>query len=152
MRYSLYASAAVIAVFLIYFWFFGGENVQPSDDQETAQPRDIPQWETKTDEQAPVTIQVTPLEFGENAETWKFRVVFDTHSGSLDDDPTQVASLVDEKGSTHQPTAWDGDAPAGHHREGVLSFEAVHPTPSYIELRIKNVGGVYERSFRWSLE
>lgn len=109
-------------------------------------------WETKTDDQPPVTIKVTPVEFGKGAKTWKFQAVFDTHSGSLDDDLLAAVSLVDNKGSAYQPISWEGPGPGGHHREGVLAFEAVNPAPSYAELKIKNVGGVSERLFKWNMQ
>lgn len=62
-------------------------------------------WETKTDDRPPVTIKITPVEFGKEAETWKFQVVLDTHSESLDDDLLVVASLTDDRGNIYQPIA-----------------------------------------------
>jgi hypothetical protein len=85
-------------------------------------------------------------------KTWKFQVVFDTHSGSLDDDLLTVASIVDDRGNAYQPTVWEGPGSGGHHREGALTFEAINPVPSYLELKIKDVGGIPERSFRWVFE
>ncbi|MBI2050972.1 MAG: hypothetical protein HYT31_04160 [Parcubacteria group bacterium] len=123
------------------------------NDEETPPPgQPAATWETKTDERPPVTVTVTPVEFGSGSKTWKFDVVFDTHSGSLDDNILTAASLIDDKGNAYQPISWEGPGPGGHHREGVLVFSAVKPVSSFIELKIKNVGGVAERLFRWSLK
>ena len=125
----------------------------PSNQLPAAQPiaSEVKLWETKTDDQPPVSITVTPIQFGADATMWKFDVAFTTHSGSLDDDPTKVAVLVDDKGISYQPTAWEGAGPGGHHREGVLVFKAINPSPKYVELKIKDIGGIIERSFRWNL-
>ena len=109
-------------------------------------------WLTKTDDQPPVTINVTPVEFGKDAKTWKFQLVFDTHSSSLDDDLLKMVSLWDNQGNSYQPIAWEGSGPGGHHREGALVFAAINPVPTNIELKIKNVGGIPERLFIWNTE
>lgn len=111
-----------------------------------------PAWETKTDTRPPISLTVTPVEFGRNANPWRFTIVFDAHSGSLDDDPLQMATLMDNRGNIYQPTAWEGPGPGGHHREGVLVFDAIRPTPTYAKLNIKNVGGIAVRTFRWNLK
>ncbi len=149
--YILITLATGVAFYLV----FSDEKPQQNETLETEQTTlDVPKgnWETKTDDQPPIAIKVTPVELGKNMETWKFQVIFDTHSGSLDDDLLTVASLVDDKGSVYQPTAWEGPGPGGHHREGTIIFNPVQPLPEYIELKIKNVGGVSERSFKWNIE
>lgn len=124
------------------------------DGQQTDQPVNGAQgnWETKTDDRPPVTIKVTPVEFGKGAETWKFQVVFDTHSGSLDNDLLAAASLADDKGNVYRPVAWEGPGPGGHHREGVLRFTPLSPTPPTITLNIRDVGGIPERIFTWEVK
>lgn len=141
----------LIVIFLFYVAFSDNQKAQPRYDQETEQ-HPPEQWETKTDEQLPVTIAVTPIEFGKDAKTWKFDIVFTTHSGSLDDDPVKIAFLMDNTGNTYQPTLWEGPGPGGHHREGILVFDAITPAPAYIELKIKNVGGIPERLFKWDIK
>lgn len=106
-------------------------------------------WETRTDAEPPVTVTVTPLEFGKDFQTWKFVLAFGTHSGSLDDDLMKTAILIDTSGNTYQPTAWEGAGPGGHHREGVLVFDAIYPTPASVTLKIKDVGGIPQRLFKW---
>ncbi len=121
-------------------------------DQSGLQIATLQKWETKTDDQPPVTVKVTPVEFGNNVQTWKFQIVFDTHSGSLDEDLLRVAVLTDDNGNEYPPTAWEGTGPGGHHREGVLIFNAINPLSPSVELKIKGVGGIPERLFRWSTQ
>ncbi len=142
MKYSPYIFVVLAAGLLIYFGFSSEKFSNTSQDK----------WETKVDGQPPVTIQVTPVEFGKSSKQWKFDVVFTTHSGSLDDDPVKIALLMDNNGNIYQPIAWEGPGPGGHHREGVLIFNPIKPLPKYVELKIKNVGDVPERSFRWDLK
>ena len=154
MKYLFYMFILPVALIATFFFYIGlsrDQKLEPRNDKETAQ-QPLEQWQTKTDEQLPVTITVTPIEFGKDAKIWKFDVTFTTHSGSLDDDPVKIASLIDNKGDTYQPTLWDGPGPGGHHREGILVFDAINPTPAYIELKIKNVGGVPERLFKWDIK
>ncbi len=157
MKYFFYLfmlPVVLIAAFLLYTTSFGGQKLQPSGGEQTEQKAGemLQQWETKTNEEPPVTITATPVEFGQNSGVWKFTVVFDIHSGSLDDDILKVVSLVDDKGNIYRPTVWAGPGPGGHHREGELVFNSVKPAPSFVELKIKDVGGVPERSFRWNLK
>ena len=98
-----------------------------------------------------VTVAATPQDLSSNAKTWDFKIVLDTHSGDLSDDLLKTAVLLDGTGTQHVPVAWDGAAPGGHHREGVLRFKAVSPQPQAIELRIARPGESGPRSFRWQL-
>lgn len=157
MKYLKFSPIILALVFLLYYYFevyqFRKQTSPPQNKQlEQSAGMAQKQWETKSDDQPPVTVKVTPVELGADRETWKFQIVFDTHSGSLDDDLLAVASLVDDKGNMYRSTVWEGPEPGGHHREGVLVFEAINPAPSYVELKIKNVGGIPERSFKWNLE
>lgn len=98
-----------------------------------------------------VTVKVTPKSIGSAAGPWEFSVVLDTHSADINDDLTQTATLVTDDGRTVKPLGWNGAAPGGHHREGVLSFEVPAPLPRGIELRITRPGEAAARSFRWQL-
>lgn len=122
--------------------------------QQTDQPANVAQnnWETKTDDRPPVTVKVTPAELGKDAGTWKFNIVFDTHSGSLDEDPREITTLIDEEGNAYQSLAWEGAGPGGHHREGVLVFAPISPLPQSTTLKIRNLGGIAERIFTWEIE
>ena len=101
---------------------------------------------------AGVTVAVTPQDLGTGAKSWDFKVVLDTHSGSLDDDLVKTAVLLDDKGGRYVPVQWEGAGPGGHHREGVLKFKSVSPVPAAIELQIRRAGEANPRSFRWQLK
>jgi hypothetical protein len=98
-----------------------------------------------------VTLTVTPQDFLGNAKTWDFRISLDTHSQDLSDDLLKSAVLLDGTGARHAPVAWEGAAPGGHHREGVLRFNPVSPQPAAIELQITRPGEAAPRSFKWQL-
>ena len=95
-----------------------------------------------------VSISVKPADVA--SANWRFEVALNTHSGSLDDDLTKNATLI-AAGKQYSPAAWEGSAPGGHHRRGVLSFKAVSPRPAAIELRIVRQGEAAPREFRWKL-
>lgn len=99
-----------------------------------------------------VTVAVTPQNLTTGAKSWDFKVVLDTHSGSLDDDLVKTAVLLDDKAGRYVPVKWEGAGPGGHHREGTLGFNAISPQPRAIELQIQRPGESKPRSFRWQLK
>ncbi len=105
--------------------------------------------ETIESTDGPVSVVVTPLDLG--SQNWNFEISLDTHSGALNTDLTAVSELVDDQGKLYKPVSWDGPAPEGHHLKGILKFNPILPKPKSIELKIKNIGGVSERNFKWSL-
>lgn len=156
MTYLKFFIIIPVVALAVYFYYFGVYRPKYPNYQGNQQVEESPtatkQWETKNDAEVPVAITITPIEFGRDAKQWRFIVVFDTHSGSLDQDPTKVILLEDDSGNIYQPIAWEGPGPGGHHREGVLLFTAPNPAPPSVALRIKDVGGIPERSFTWSLK
>lgn len=106
---------------------------------------------TLTNSEAAVTVEVTPMNISPEAESWDFEISLSTHSVALDQDMRHVAVLIDTAGAPRQPLSWDGDPPGGHHRKGVLRFQPLAGTPEFLDLRIKGIGGVSERVFRWRL-
>jgi len=98
------------------------------------------------------TIAVKPVEFSATAATWSFQVTLSTHSQELNDDLVRAAYIVDGAGKKASPTAWEGDAPGGHHRKGVLRFKALTPPPGALELHIQRPGESAVRKFRWQLQ
>ena len=98
-----------------------------------------------------VEVEVTPVEISDTSDSWRFKIVLNTHSVELDQDLTKVVLLIDSKGDKYQPLSWDGAPPGGHHREGVLTFRPISPLPLSIELVIKNIDGIPERKFNWNL-
>ncbi len=105
--------------------------------------------ETIESTDGPVSVVVTPLDLG--SQNWNFEISLDTHSGALDTNLAAVSELVDDQGKLYKPTSWDGPPPEGHHIKGILKFNPISPKPNSIELRIKNIGGVGQRSFKWNL-
>lgn len=99
-----------------------------------------------------VTVAVTPGNFAADAKTWDFAIVFDTHTQELSDDLLKSAVLVDDRGKEFKALAWDGAAPGGHHRAGVLKFKAIEPKPQAFELRISRPGEAKARMFRWKVK
>ncbi len=156
MKYLKFILIILATGSLLYYYFgvYNNKKQRENDRQleQLASEVQQKQWETKTDDQPPVTIKITPVELGQDAKIWKFTLVLDTHSGSLDQDPVQIAVLADDKGNMYRPTAWEGPGPGGHHREGILVFNPVEPLPAYVELKIKNVGGISERLFKWNIQ
>jgi hypothetical protein len=98
-----------------------------------------------------VTVAVTPQSLADDAGSWDFKIVLDTHSADLNDDLTKSAVLVDGGGKRYMPVAWDGAGPGGHHREGVLRFKPISPRPQSVELQIARNGEAAPRAFRWQL-
>ena len=99
-----------------------------------------------------VTVAVTPGNLAPGAKTWEFAIVLNTHSQDLSDDLAKSAVLVDDKGNVHNALAWEGAPPGGHHRKGVLTFEAITPRPQAVGLRIARPGESAARTFRWEMK
>lgn len=102
--------------------------------------------------QGGVTVAVTPVELGPPAKTWSFKIVMDTHSQELSDDLAKIAVLADGKGNERRALGWEGAAPGGHHRSGILKFDAITPRPESVELRIARPGESAPRVFRWRMK
>ncbi|MFA6202670.1 MAG: hypothetical protein WC710_05715 [Gallionella sp.] len=86
-----------------------------------------------------------------DAKTWTFEVTLETHTQPLNDDLARSAILIVD-GKQYLPLAWDGAPPGGHHRKGVLRFQATGPQPHSMELQIRLSGDTSPRSFKWSLK
>ena len=106
----------------------------------------------RTSDAEGVRVEVTPKLADSGAAVWEFEVVMDTHSKELSTDLAQTAVLTDDTGRDYAPIAWQGDPPGGHHREGILQFPPPAGNPKSVELKIKDIGGVSERIFRWELD
>ncbi len=102
----------------------------------------------QTSNQGGVTIKVTPLGF--QGPAWDFDVMLETHTQNLEDDLAKSSTLFAD-GKHVAPTSWKGDPPGGHHRKGVLRFDAMSPAPASVELQIARPGEAVPRAFRWTL-
>jgi len=106
---------------------------------------------TRTHSGGGVTVKVTYLQ-AEGKEEARFQVVLDTHSVDLDAFDLKALSLLrDEAGKTYEPTGVENKG-SGHHREIVLSFPKPSPETKRLELVIKDIAEVKERTFRWDLQ
>ena len=141
----------LVLAFLGGFLFFyrGGptKELAPVANQANQQTATKQTWETKTEEQADVTVVVTPIDLSLNSKEWIFDVGMNTHSVELDQDMTKIAILVEDQGKEYKPISWEGPV-GGHHREGMLIFNQITPNPKSVELKISNIGDVV-RSFVW---
>ncbi|CAG9183981.1 hypothetical protein [Cupriavidus pinatubonensis] len=95
-----------------------------------------------------VTLKVTPKPWLSGAREWSFSVTLDTHSQALEDKLSEGTVLVVD-GREVAPVQWTGAAPAGHHREGVLTFPAPDAQPAAVELRLQRPGEATPRVLRW---
>jgi hypothetical protein len=111
---------------------------------------------TRTSEAGQVTIAVTWPGTGAGPV---FDVVMDTHVVDLDGvDLRQLAVLRTEPGREVRPVSWEAPK-GGHHRRGTLTFPATTADGSplfdsntrAVELIVRDVAGVPERSFRWTV-
>jgi len=98
-----------------------------------------------------VTAKVTYLNPKSNDDP-RFRVVLDTHSVNLDSyDLKALSVLRDDAGNNYLPSGAENKG-SGHHREVTLIFPKVSPQAKRIEIVLKEIAGVKERTFRWNLE
>ncbi len=125
----------------------------PATSQATAASSGPP---TQTSEGGQVTVVVTWQ--GRQAGP-VFSVTLDTHSVDLDSlDLGQLAVLRTDTGVEVRPSGWDAPN-GGHHRSGTLAFPASGPDgrpllgegTRSVELAIRDVAGVPERTFQWTL-
>lgn len=152
MRKAILPILAAVVFLTGFLIFYHNRSIEQKTSavSETEQQADSPQkWETKIDDQANVTIVVTPLDISPKSAEWKFDVGLNTHSVELDQDMTKSVVLIDDQGREYKPINWEGPV-GGHHREGVLTFSPITPTPKSIKLKISDVGGVV-RTFSWRL-
>ncbi len=135
--------AAVASAFL-FVAPLGTKDVAAGTAQDEALPAQV-------NREGQVTVKVTPLALSPTADQWRFSVQFDTHVTPLDQDLLKTAVLSGDNGQGEAPLSWQGDAPGGHHRAGVLIFKPITPVPASVTLNLQQVGSVPERSFTWKL-
>ncbi len=141
---------AFIGGFLIFYQSRPVGQKTPAIPETSQQTDNSQKWETKTDDQVNVTVVVTPLDLLPQSAQWKFDIGMNTHSVELDQDMMKSVILIDDQGKEYKPINWEGPV-GGHHREGVLTFNLVTPTPKSVELKISNIGSVV-RTFFWQLK
>ena len=98
-----------------------------------------------------VTAKVTYLN-PEGTEDTRFEISLDTHSVNLDNYDLKALSLLrDDAGKVYQPNRIENKG-SGHHRQLVLVFPKATQGSKRLELLIKDIAGVKERSFVWDLQ
>lgn len=98
-----------------------------------------------------VTVAVTYVN-PRNNDGPRFQVALNTHSVGLDSyDFKTLALLRDDAGKTYSPTKVENQG-GGHHRQVTLTFPKISSDAKRVEIVIKDVAGVKERTFRWNLE
>jgi hypothetical protein len=103
---------------------------------------------TRTHSGGGVTVKVTYLN-PQGTEDARFEISLDTHSLDLDSyDLKALSSLRDGAGKTYQPGNVENKG-SGHHRQLVLVFPKSARGSSRLELVIKDIAGIKERSFVW---
>jgi|GEM_PF-2520971 len=140
--------------FIGYFVFYQSKSVAQNApvNNETSENRQLPvsnaqTWQTKTDEQANVSVAVTPIDLSPQSSQWKFDVSMNTHSIELDQDMIKSSVLIDSDGAEYKPVEWQGPT-GGHHLEGMLIFNKIVSAPKQIKLKIVGVAGTV-RIFTW---
>lgn len=106
---------------------------------------------TQSNDEKAVWVDVTPLNLPGGDVTLDFEVAFNTHSVDLSFDPAAISLLRDDAGREYPATAWEGSGPGGHHRSGILHFDAPDQATTFVEVVIHDVAGVPERVFHWPL-
>jgi len=106
---------------------------------------------TRTNSGGGVTVKATYVHAQETDEA-RFEVVLDTHSASLDAYDLKALSLLrDDTGNTYQPIRVENKG-SGHHREITVVFPKAASAAKRLELVIKDIAGIKERSFLWDLD
>ena len=136
---------------VVIFIFFFLNSILINISPKTTSSANSSQLQTQENNEASVLVSVTPQNLNKVSDSWNFDLTLTTHSGSIDTDLAASSELIDDKGNSYKPVSWEGSPPGGHHRNGVLKFNAITPKPKFIELKIYDVGEVSVRSFKWNL-
>lgn len=88
-----------------------------------------------------------------------FAITLDTHSGDLSKfDSVKNVTLRNDRGQQVTPSRWVATADGAHHRAGDLVFaktdqagRAMDAQARVLELIVRDLGGVPERTLRWTL-
>jgi hypothetical protein len=126
------------------------EAAQVQSEAAQAQPA-ASSFETQSNNEQAVTVEITPLNLSQGETTLEFEVVFSTHSVELGFDPVALSLLRDSAGNEVPAAAWEGDPAGGHHRSGTLRFELPKAPIDSVEVIIRDIAGVPERVFEWDL-
>jgi len=94
---------------------------------------------------------VTATLLKDQAEGTAVKLALDTHSVNLHGYTFDaLATLRDDSGKIYPVVAVEQVSGGGHHRQAILRFAKVAPEAKTMELIVKDVASVKERTFRWS--
>ena len=97
-----------------------------------------------------VTVAATLLT--DRTDATAIQLALNTHSVNLDGYHFDRMTLLrDDQGKTYALEAVEGASGSGHHRQAVLRFARADAGAKAVELIVKDVAGVKERTFRWSM-
>lgn len=133
-------SGLVIAAFLT-----GSFGIRVADAAVPSGPR--------RDSDRTVTVKATFLN-PQSIEDAQFDILLDSvgHVVNLDRYDLAVLSVLrDDAGNRYQPTRAENKR-SGHHRQVVLVFPKPSTEAKSLELVIKDIAGMKQRSFRWDLQ
>lgn len=106
---------------------------------------------TRTVSGGGVTVKVTCLD-PKGSNELRFQVVLDTHSVNLAGyDLKTITILRDDTGKNYLPTEIESKG-SGHHREATVIFPKVASEAKRLEIVIKDIAGVKERTFSGNVE
>lgn len=143
MNRNVLIGIGIVLLVALSLQVYGKKDTSEPQSEQAKEPAES---EAQTNAEGSVTVAVTPTI---RPDVVAFEMTLDTHTGDLDYDLTKVVTLEDDNGNEYAPTGWEGDPPGGHHRKGILKFAVATSLVSGFELRMMDVGGVKERSFRW---
>ena len=114
---------------------------QPTQPQPAQQKGVLPAREITA---GAVMVTITPLELDESGAV--FSVALNTHSGSLDVDFADAATL-EVGGKVWEGATWSGSPAGGHHRTGKLIYPGGGPVTGTATLRIEGLPGPVEATW-----
>src|SRR3989344_254185 len=101
MKYLPIIIGVIVVIIFVYFGLLKEVQPDPTVNLPTTKiVNGAENWESKTDDQPPISIKVTPLELSPEADLWKFALTLETHSGDLNQDLAQITTLTDDEGNT----------------------------------------------------
>ncbi len=106
--------------------------------------------DTQTVSGGGVTVAVTYAN-RRRGEAPRFEVALNTHSVDLDGYDFNKLTVLRAEGKTYAPTKVENKG-SGHHRRVALTFPKITEGAKRVEVIIKDIAGVKERTFRWDLK
>lgn len=99
-----------------------------------------------------IAVYLNPLGKSEDNQQ-SFELTLDTHSDDLSRYKlSELSTLKIDGGTEIAASEWKNQGGGGHHISGTIAFDVSNVSVAkYIELVVKNVGGVEARIFRWDL-